>query len=260
MTRDIPLEIKRMTEKLQKVLANAGVASRRQIEIWIAEGRIQVNGQVADLGCRVDEKVRISIDGKPFRWQAKETDRARILIYHKPEGEICTRKDPEGRATVFDHLPPLHRQRWIQVGRLDINTSGLLIFTTDGALANSLMHPRYEVEREYAVRVLGNVTPDIIANLKKGVKLEDGLGKFDEIVDAGGAGANHWYHVIIKEGRQREVRRLWESQGVTVSRLIRVRYGHAVLPRMLRAGNYQELTRREVEEFYQVCRARKAST
>ncbi|MCD6047412.1 MAG: rluB [Gammaproteobacteria bacterium] len=244
-----------MSEKLQKVLANAGVASRRQIEQWISDGRINVNGQVATLGCRVDEKARISIDGKPFRWQAKDSDRARVLLYHKPEGEVCTRSDPEGRPTVFDRLPPLKRQRWIQVGRLDLNTSGLLIFTTDGELANNLMHPRYEVEREYAVRILGNVTKEIMESLKKGVKLEDGMAKFDDIVDAGGTGANHWYHVIIKEGRQREVRRLWESQGVTVSRLIRVRYGQNILPRMLRPGNYQELSRKEVEAFYDSLRS-----
>jgi len=240
-------------ERLQKVLANAGAGSRRQIEGWITEGRVKVNGQVAELGCRVDENARISIDGKAFKWQERRSDRTRVLLYHKPEGEVSTRSDPENRATVFDNLPSLNHQRWIQIGRLDLNTSGLLLFTTNGELANYLMHPRYEFEREYAVRILGNVTSEIIKNLKAGVQLEDGMARFDDVQDAGGTGANHWYHVVLKEGRQREVRRLWESQGVKVSRLIRVRYGHTVLPRMLRPGRFHELSRKETEAFLEAC-------
>jgi 23S rRNA pseudouridine2605 synthase len=240
-------------EKIQKMLANAGLGSRRQIESWIAEGRITVNGKPAEIGGRVDTKAKICIDGKPIKWRPERSDRIRVLLYHKPEGQIATRHDPQNRPTVFDDLPPLHHQRWIQIGRLDLNTSGLLIFTTHGGLANYLMHPRYEFEREYAVRILGKVSEEMIQTLKKGVTLEDGPAHFDEIRDAGGTGANHWYHVILKEGRQREVRRLWESQGVKVSRLIRVRYGSLTLPRMVRPGRYQELTPKEVEIFLEQC-------
>jgi 23S rRNA pseudouridine2605 synthase len=167
-------------------------------------------------------------------------------MYHKPEGQICTRHDPENRETVFQHLPKLRKGRWIMIGRLDINTSGLLLFTTDGELANRLMHPSSEIERQYAVRVLGKVDEEILARLKKGVKLEDGMAKFDIIMDAGGEGANHWYQVVIKEGRNREVRRLWESQGLTVSRLIRVRYGAIHLPKSLRLGMIQDLNVDEI--------------
>lgn len=243
-----------MSEKIQKVLANAGVGSRRQIESWIAEGRITVNDQPATIGCRVEITAKICIDGKLVKWQVQSSDRTRILIYHKPEGEVATRSDPQGRPTVFDNLPILRRQRWIQVGRLDLNTSGLLIFTTNGELANYLMHPRYEFEREYAVRVMGTVTDQALHNLKTGVLLEDGMAHFDSIIkDPGGTGINHWYHVILKEGRQREVRRLWETQNVQVSRLIRVRYGSVWLPRLLRPGRYEELEKKQVNEFLKEC-------
>lgn len=243
-----------MSEKIQKVLANAGVGSRRQIETWITQNRITVNGQLATIGCRVEPQAKICIDDKPIKWQAQVSDRTRILLYHKPEGEVATRSDPQGRPTVFDNLPILRRQRWIQVGRLDLNTSGLLIFTTNGALANYLMHPRYEFEREYSVRVMGKVTDQALHHLKTGVLLEDGMAHFDSITkDPGGTGINHWYHVTLKEGRQREVRRLWETQGVVVSRLIRVRYGSIWLPRLLKPGHYEELEKKQVHDFLTAC-------
>jgi 23S rRNA pseudouridine2605 synthase len=172
-------------------------------------------------------------------------------MYNKPAGEVCTQSDPEGRPTVFQRLPPIRAGRWIMVGRLDINTDGLLLFTTDGELANRLMHPSSEVEREYACRVLGEVTPEMLLSLQEGVELEDGKASFLRIVDAGGEGANHWYHVVLAEGRNREVRRLWESQGVKVSRLIRVRYGHIELPRYLRTGHHKELDVRDLRKLYE---------
>lgn len=232
-------------EKLQKVLANAGFGSRREIEGWIERGRITVNGEVASLGIRVSEDDRILIDGKEFN-PPKHIQKTRVIIYHKPVGEICSRKDPEGRETIFDHLPRIQRGRWITVGRLDINTSGLLILTTNGELANRLMHPSSEVEREYAVRVLGEVQNETLQKLRDGVQLEDGMASFDNIVEAGGEGANHWYHVILKEGRNREVRRLWEAAGHTVSRLSRVRYGPITLPRHLKQGRWQDLPLKQI--------------
>jgi 23S rRNA pseudouridine2605 synthase len=174
-----------------------------------------------------------------------------VLLYHKPVGEICTRHDPEGRANVFANLPKLKTARWIAVGRLDINTSGLLLFTTDGVLANKLMHPSAEIEREYAVRVLGEVTDDMLKAMKSGVELEDGMAHFDSIVDAGGTGANRWYHVMLREGRKREVRRLWESQGVRVSRLQRIRFGDLTLSRSLRPGKWRDLEAEELKNLYE---------
>jgi len=236
-------------ERLQKVLAAAGLGSRREIEGWIAQGRVTVNGKPAKLGDRVQPSDRVSVDGKAVRGleHSGAEARRRVILYHKPEGELTTRKDPEGRPTVFEALPRLRGSRWVSVGRLDTNTSGLLIFTNDGALANKLMHPSAEVEREYAVRVLGKVSDEQVAALKKGVRLEDGMGKFDEIVEAGGEGANHWYHVILREGRNREVRRLWDAVGVTVSRLIRVRYGSLSLPRNLPRGAWRDATEEETD-------------
>lgn len=228
-------------EKLQKVLARAGLGSRRELELWIADGRVTVNGAVAKLGDRVTPNQDIRVDGQPLSAGARHGHRRRIIVYHKPDGEVTTTKDPQGRPTVFDHLPVLRNARWIAVGRLDFNTQGLLLFTTDGELANRLMHPSSEIEREYAVRVLGAVDADMLKRLQEGVALDDGPAHFDTIVDAGGEGANHWYHVTLKEGRHREVRRLWEAVGVTVSRLIRVRFGAVTLPRQLRPGRWMDL-------------------
>ena len=230
-----------MSEKLQKILARAGVGSRREMERWIEDGRVILNGKAATLGDRADESDRILIDGKPLAASLITAQRRRVLIYHKPIGEVTTRSDPEGRKTVFDHLPRLVHGRWIAIGRLDINTIGLLIFTTDGELANRLMHPSSEIDREYAVRVLGEVSPEAIKAMQQGVELDDGLAHFESIQHAGGEGANQWYHVTLKEGKNREVRRLWESQGMTVSRLVRVRYGPIALPRSVKPGRWEEL-------------------
>ena len=237
-------------ERLQKLLAQSGLGSRREIEQWIAAGQVKVNGEVAELGQRVTPLDKIQVRNKLVRIQAQQ--KTRILIYHKPIGVVCTRDDPEGRKTVFEALPKLQNGRWIMVGRLDINTSGLLLFTNNGELANRLMHPKYEIPREYAVRVLGEVSQEILERLKKGVVLEDGLAAFDEISDAGGQGINHWYHVVLKEGRNREVRRLWESQGCTVSRLTRVRYGSLMLPKWLRRGQCQEIEKEQVQALAQL--------
>ncbi|PWV59474.1 pseudouridine synthase [Plasticicumulans acidivorans] len=229
-----------MSERLQKYLADLGYGSRRTIDDWIAAGRVTVDGRTAVLGERIQGGEAIAVDGRPLR-PSQQVRRCRVLAYYKPEGELITRDDPEGRPTVFEHLPPLRGGRWIAVGRLDINTQGLLLLTNDGELANRLMHPSSEIERQYAVRVLGEVGPDTLQRLRDGVLLEDGLARFDDIVDAGGQGANHWYQVILREGRNREVRRMWESQGVKVSRLMRVRYGCVELPRGLHAGRWREL-------------------
>lgn len=228
------------SEKIQKVLAHAGLGSRRQIETWIKEGRIIVNGEVAQLGARITKKDTVLVDGERFHFPESK-EQTRLIMYHKPVGEICTRSDPEGRPTVFSHLPKLSVGRWIGVGRLDFNTSGLMLFTNDGELANRLMHPSSGFAREYAVRVLGKVTSEMLQRLVKGVMLEDGKARFEDIVDSGGRGANHWYHVVVMEGRTRLVRRLWESQGVQVSRLKRVRFGPIFLDAKLRQGEWAEL-------------------
>lgn len=225
-----------MTQKLQKFLADAGLASRREIERMIDAGMITVNRERAHLGQRIHGDEKIAVNGKPFR--IERPDETEVIMYHKPEGIVATRSDEQGRETVFEHLPRLKSGRWIMVGRLDINTSGLLLFTNNGELANRLMHPSSDIEREYAVRVYGEVNPDIIHQLVEGVELEDGFARFSRVVDAGGEGRNHWYHVILNRGRNREVRRLWESQGVEVSRLIRVRFGAFVLPPRLRKGKF----------------------
>lgn len=240
-----------MQERLQKVLARAGLGSRRQLEDWIRDGRVEVDGKRAELGQKVSGHERIVVDGKRVRIEAEEQTAAEVLVYHKPVGEVCSREDPEGRPTVFAALPKPHHGRWISVGRLDINTSGLLLFTTDGELANRLMHPAQEVEREYAVRLLGDVDMPMLERLVAGVQLEDGPARFVAIEESGGRGANRWFHVIIKEGRNREVRRLWESQGVTISRLARVRYGPIVLERSLRPGRSRPLTFKEQKPLYQ---------
>jgi 23S rRNA pseudouridine2605 synthase len=236
-------------ERVQKALARMGFGSRREIERLIEQGAVRINGQPAQLGDHVREGDKINI-GTQRAVIKSELNRIRVLLYNKPEGEICTRSDEQGRRTVFDSIGRLKEGRWICVGRLDINSSGLLLFTNDGELANHLMHPSSEIEREYAVRVNGEVTSEIINRLLKGVELEDGFMKFEKILDAGGQGANHWYHVILKEGKNREVRRLWQSQDVRVSRLIRVRYANQVLPRDLRPGKKRELTLDEIKTLY----------
>lgn len=230
-----------ITEKLQKILANFGLGSRREIERWIADGRVSVDGKIAKLGDRAVSDAKIRVDGQLLHLDKRQRTQERYLVYNKDEGEMCTRSDPQGRPTVFDHLPSLRNGRWVMVGRLDINTSGLLIFTTDGELAYRLMHPKYEIEREYAVRVFGEVTPTILKNLCRGVELEDGLAKFTSIQEMGGEGSNHWYNVTLSEGRNREVRRLWESQDLKVSRLMRIRYGNLILPRELKRGQFMDI-------------------
>ncbi|MFV8869325.1 23S rRNA pseudouridine(2605) synthase RluB [Serratia fonticola] len=232
-----------MSEKLQKVLANAGHGSRREIETMIEAGRISVDGKIAKLGDRVEvvAGMKIRLDGHVVSIKESEEAVCRVLAYYKPEGELCTRSDPEGRPTVFDRLPKLRGSRWVAVGRLDVNTSGLLLFTTDGELANRLMHPSREVEREYAVRVFGQIDDEKLKQLSKGVQLEDGPAAFRTITFQGGEGINQWYNVTLTEGRNREVRRLWEAVGVQVSRLIRVRYGDIDLPKGLPRGGYTEL-------------------
>lgn len=235
-------------EKVQKVLANFGLGSRREVERWVEEGRITINNKLATLGDRLHIEDIVKVDGRIVPLHTQTTD-CRVLLYHKPTGQIVSRKDPEGRPSVFDFLPRLRGKRWISVGRLDFNTSGLLLFTTDGELANHLMHPASNIEREYAVRILGEVSPEVLSRLKRGIKLEEGMARFDEIIDAGGTGINHWFHVILKEGRNREVRRLWESQGLKVSRLIRVRFGNITLPRWLRIGKWHEMETEDIEKL-----------
>ncbi len=227
-------------ERIQKVLARVGAGSRRQVERWIVEGRVTVGGRRATLGQRVTPQHVIRVDGRLLP-RSTTIPKRRILMYHKPAGEMCTRSDPQGRPTVFDRLPRLRSGRWISIGRLDFNTSGLLLLTTDGELANRLMHPRHGIEREYAARILGKVDEAMLKRLTKGVRLKDGPARFECVVDAGGEGANRWYHVTLKEGRHHEVRRMWEAMGVKVSRLIRVRYGPVTLPRHLRAGRLMDL-------------------
>ncbi|QYN42319.1 23S rRNA pseudouridine(2605) synthase RluB [Gilliamella sp. ESL0443] len=231
------------SEKLQKVLANLGNGSRREIEAMIVAGKISVDGKIATLGDRVDVNAnpKIRINGHLVQLRSKEKEVCRVLAYYKPEGEICSRHDPQGRANVFERLPRIKNARWINIGRLDINTSGLLLFTTDGELANRLMHPRHEIEREYAVRVFGNITDQQLNQLRKGVQLEDGPAAFNSIKPQGGDGLNQWFNVVITEGRNREVRRMWEAVGVQVSRLLRIRYGNITLPKGLSRGTWMEL-------------------
>lgn len=237
-------------EKLQKVLARAGLGSRREMERWIEAGRVQIDGRAATLGDRVTGDAAISVDGRPITpGEAKKT---RVLLYHKPRGEVSSRKDPEGRKTVFDRLPKLKHGRWISVGRLDYNTSGLLLFTTDGELANGLMHPASNIEREYMVRVKGEVSDETLQRLLDGVMLEDGVARFTDIQDGGGEGKNHWYYVVIMEGRTREVRRLWESQDCVVSRLKRTRYGNVFIPSKVKQGMYVELDKKEIKDLYRL--------
>ena len=234
-------------ERLQKVLANAGFGSRREIERQIAAGEVKVNGKTATLGDRVTPDDTIVIGNtKVGAWRLKPQS-AQVILYNKPEGELVTRNDPGGRPTVFSQLPKVVGGRWIAVGRLDLNTSGLMIFTTDGQLANRLMHPSQLIEREYAVRVHGEVSPEKLDQLVNGVELEDGPARFEEIVESGGEGRNRWFHVVIMEGRNREVRRLWESVGLQVNRLKRVRYGPIILDSSLSVGRSRPATADELQ-------------
>ena len=241
-----------MSEKLQKVLARYGLGSRRELEGKIADGRVEVNGKTANLGDRIEGTVTVKIDGRVVLSDQNIRPVCRVLMYHKPEGEVTTQNDPEDRPTVFDHLPKPDSGRWIYIGRLDINTSGLLLFTTDGDLANALMHPSHGIEREYAARIYGEVTEEQIAKLLDGVDLEDGKARFDKISYAGGEGRNVWYHVTLKEGRKREVRRLWEAVGTKVSRLIRIKYAGIELDSKLKTGAFRELSAGEINRLRNV--------
>lgn len=235
----------RSGQRLHKLLAMAGFGSRRDMETLIESGRITINGQVAQVGAVVDEHDIVRLDSRILHLQF-EAELPQILLYHKPEGEIVSQDDPEGRATVFDKLPRIKQGKWLAIGRLDMNTSGLLIFTNSGELANRFMHPRYEVEREYAVRILGELTEDQMAQLKNGIELEDGPANFESIFPQGGEGANKWYQVVIKEGRNREVRRLFEAFHLPVSRLMRVRFGPINLPPRLKRGTMLKLEQKQV--------------
>ena len=236
-------------ERLQKVLARLGIASRREIEDWIRNGRITLNGQYAKLGDRCKPGDRITVNGRQIDLDAATHEPTRVLAYHKPTGEVVTRRDPEGRPVIFTQLPRPTRGRWISIGRLDINTQGLLLVTTNGELANRLMHPSHEIEREYAVRVLGRIDEHMLERLRTGIELEDGLARFDAIHEAGGEGANQWYRVTLREGRNRIVRRLWESQGIQVSRLIRIRFAQLDLPPRLRSKTFLELSEPEINHL-----------
>ena len=239
---------------MQKVLAAAGLGSRRQLEKWIVDGRVSVNGSVAKLGDRAEASDRIMVDGRALKTNTDESPR--VLMYSKPEGEVCTTSDPEGRPTVFDGLPKINAGRWIAVGRLDINTSGLLLFTNFGELANRLMHPSYEVKREYLARVHGEVDEPMLRNLTEGVQLDDGLAKFHTVkaqhqrsAEERGS-SNQWFRVVLAEGRTREVRRLWESQGVEVNRLKRISYGPIELPSFVRRSEFIELDPKQVISLF----------
>ncbi|HCT99678.1 MAG TPA: 23S rRNA pseudouridylate synthase B [Methylococcaceae bacterium] len=238
-------------ERVQKVLSRGGLGSRREIERWIDEGRLKINRVLVVHGAHLKAGDYLQLNERVVHWEKFTRQPTRVLIYHKPTGEIVTRHDPQGRPTVFSQMPKLEAARWISVGRLDVNTSGLLLLTNNGELANKLMHPSTQVEREYAVRILGDVSEEKLELLKQGVLLEDGQAKFDQIYFMGGEGVNKWYHVVVSEGRNRLVRRLWEAQNVVVSRLIRVRYGPIVLPEKLRTQKYYELTEKELELLFE---------
>ena len=237
-----------MKERIQKILANEGIVSRRQAENLIREGRIKVNGQEAILGISISRRDLIEIDGKAVEI-SEGTNRLRVLMYNKKVGEISSTKDPEGRPSVFLALPKISKGKWISVGRLDINTSGLMLFTNNGELANKLMHPSSKIEREYVARIRGQVEPDHIRRLLEGVNLEDGKASFSDIQPGRKGKSNQWFAMVIMEGRTREVRRMWESQGFAVSRLKRVRIGGLFLPANLKQGNYKELAEKEIKSI-----------
>ena len=236
------------TAKLQKVLAQAGLGSRREMEELIRAGRVTVNGEPAGIGARVGPSDVIRVEGRLVRG-AERGRPPRVLLYHKPEGEIVSRDDPAGRASVFDRLPPARGAKWLAIGRLDYNTGGLLLLTTAGELANRMMHPRYGLEREYAVRVRGRLSEEQLARLRSGIPLDDGMARCDAVEDGGGEGTNRWYRVVIREGRNRVVRRMFDALGLTVSRLMRVRFGSVTLPPRLKRGQYLELPPREVQQL-----------
>lgn len=236
------------SQKLQKILAQSGLGSRRAMETWIGEGKVTVNGAVATVGTRVSSRDVIKVGARVVRWPAPQK-LPRVLLYHKPEGEIVSREDPEGRASVFDRLPPLRDGKWLAIGRLDFNTSGLLIFTNSGDLANRMMHPRFEIEREYAVRIIGQLSGEQHKKLLRGIKLSDGVARCESVEDEGGEGSNHWYRIVLREGRNRVVRRLFEALGLTVSRLMRVRFGFVALPPRLKRGQLVEAPAQEVKQL-----------
>ncbi len=236
------------SEKLQKILANAGLGSRREIEKWIADGRVSVNGSIASLGERATDKDTIRVDGRVIKIKPSDEVYTRIIAYHKPLGEVSTQKDPEGRPTVFEKLPRTSFGRWISIGRLDINTTGLLLFTNNGELAHRLMHPSYQVERKYAVRIHGEVTDEMLKNLRDGVLIDGDMCQFNYIQPGGGEGANQWYEVGLSEGKNREVRKLWQSQEVDVSRLIRIEYGPVDLPKSLSRGRWMDLSEEQIQQ------------
>ena len=241
-----------MSDKLQKLLAHAGLGSRREIETWISDGRITVNGKRAKLGDRATASDRVLIDGKMAYLTVQQTETIKALIYHKPEGEICTRNDPKGRPTIFENLPAIPGGRWVSVGRLDINTSGLILLTNNGELANKLMHPSTGLEREYLVRIRGEATPDTITKLtREGVDIDGKPAKFDSVLpaDMSEEGTNHWYRVVIREGRYREVRRMWDAVGHTVSRLKRIRYGTIRLTRDIKRGQHTKIAPMQLEKL-----------
>ena len=236
------------SQKLQKVLAQAGLGSRRAMEEIIKAGKVKVNGAPATLGARVTTDDLIQVGRRQIKFKVT-TRLPRVILYHKPDGEIVTRDDPKGRPSVFEKLPVIRSAKWLAVGRLDFNTGGLLIFTTSGELANRLMHPRFEVEREYAVRLFGALTPAQIAEFKRGVRLSDGDARFDMLEEQGGEGRNRWYRVVLKEGRNRVVRRMFEALGLQVSRLMRVRFGIVSLPPRLKRGSWIELKESEISQL-----------
>jgi len=249
--RAAPAPAPGVTHKLHKLLAQAGLGSRREMEELIATGQVTINSKAAEVGSRAGPEDVVRIGKRTIHLKFGER-LPRVILYHKPEGEIVSRDDPQGRPSVFDKLPQLQSSKWVAIGRLDFNTSGLLIFTTDGELANRLMHPRFEVEREYAVRIMGRLTPEQMTQLTSGIELEDGLAKFELLSDQGGEGSNHWYRVILKEGKNREVRRMFAAAGQMVSRLTRVRFGPINLPPRLKRGKSMELDETEVKRLLEL--------